>query len=277
MKKLLIGACLLVALMAGVAFAIQYGVPDGNDHPYVGIVVVYDKDGNPLWRCSGTLVSPTVFLTAGHCVSAPAAKAMIWFDPEPAQLFAKHYPWKNFPNFPAELPTLADASGTPVPHPNFTGALTIPQTSDVGVVVLDKPVVMSKYGVIADVGTLDELSTRRGKQDTTFKVVAYGLQSVKPTLSAVPQRRRGTVSLVNLRSNLTDGWNIHYTNNPGKGNGEGGTSFGDSGGPVFLGDSNIIVAVNSFVLNANSKGAGFGYRVDTEYAQEFLDDFLDLD
>ncbi|MHC4452409.1 MAG: trypsin-like serine protease [Planctomycetota bacterium] len=276
MKKWIFGLGLLVTALVGTALAVQYGQPDNNDHPYVGMVVFYDKDDNPLGRCSGTLVSPTVFLTAAHCTAAPAAKAAIWFDPEPAQLFAKEYPWKNFPVQPAILPTKADAMGTPIAHPSFTG-LTVPQTSDVGVVVLDKPVTMAKYGVIADVGTLDKLATRRGRQDTTFKVVAYGLQSVKPTLSAVPQRRRGTVSLINLKSALTDGWNLHYTNNPGKGNGEGGLSFGDSGGPVFLGDTNIIVAVNSFVMNANSKGAGFGYRVDTAYAQAFLDDFVDLD
>lgn len=56
----------------------------------------------------------------------------------------------------------------------------------------------------------------------------------------------------------------------------GGTCFGDSGGPIFLGDTNIIVAVNSFVLNANCKGSGFGYRVDTATAREFLDDYVTL-
>jgi hypothetical protein len=258
--------------------AIQYGEKDGNDHPYVGIVVLYTSNNLPLWRCSGTLIQDDVFLTAGHCVGAPAAKAHIWFDAERADLAANEYPWPGFPGPPGALPTKSDASGTPVPHPNFTGALTLPQTSDVGVVLLDSPVTMSTYGVVADVGTLDALATKRGKQDTTFTVVGYGLQSVKPTLQAVAERRQGTVSLVNLTSNLTDGWNLHYTNNPGKGNGEGGTSFGDSGGPVLLGDSNVIVAVNSFVLNANSKGAGFGYRVDTTYAQDFLEaNGVDLD
>ena len=38
-------------------------------------MVAKDADGNPLWRCSGTLLSPTVYLTAGHCTEAPAASA----------------------------------------------------------------------------------------------------------------------------------------------------------------------------------------------------------
>ena len=50
-----------------------YGTDDGNGHPYVGLMVAQNADGNPLWRCSGTLLSATVFLTAGHCVEAPAA------------------------------------------------------------------------------------------------------------------------------------------------------------------------------------------------------------
>ena len=79
-----------------------------------------------------------------------------------------------------------------------------------------------------------------------------------------------TVSFVNLRSALTGGWSLQYSNNPGQGHGgSGGTCFGDSGGPV-ISEEGYIVAVNSFVLNYNCAGAGFGYRVDTELANEFI-------
>ena len=82
MKKTLLllavlGAALLVALPAG---AITNGSLDGNAHPYVGLMVAKDASGTPLWRCTGTLVSPTVFVTAGHCTEAPAATAEIWWD-----------------------------------------------------------------------------------------------------------------------------------------------------------------------------------------------------
>lgn len=281
MQRIAIGLLGLVGVIAasvGTARAVQYGQADGDDHPYVGIVVFYDASNLPLWRCSGTLITEDAFLTAAHCTAPPAAKAHIWFHSERADLLANEYPWPGFPGAPGALPTKSDASGTPVPHPNFTGALTLPNTSDVGVVLLDSPVSASEFGTVADVGTLDALATMRGKQDTTFTVVGYGFQSVKPTLQADVQRRNGTVSLVNLRSHLTKGYGLHHSSNPGKGNGEGGTCFGDSGGPVFLGDSSTIVAVTSFGLNNNCKGSGFAYRVDTEYAQDFLEDNgVDLD
>ncbi|MFZ8843781.1 hypothetical protein [Thermoflexus sp.] len=76
-------------LRAAPAAAVQYGQPDGDGHPYVGLVVFYDEHKVPLWRCTGALVSPTVLLTAGHCTGfdpelgfAPSY-AQVWFDPGP--------------------------------------------------------------------------------------------------------------------------------------------------------------------------------------------------
>lgn len=276
MRKRVIGvfAAAAVAATVGTALAIQFGEPDGNAHPYVGIVVMYDASGFPLFQCTGTLVAPDVFLTAGHCTAAPAAHARIWFDPEPEQLFAKEYPWPGFPAPPTgALPTLADAGGTPVPHPNFDFAVIGGNTSDIGVVVLDAPRA-GPLAEIADIGTLDALATRRGRQDRRFDVVGYGLQSVKPVVSAIPQRRVGTVSLVNLDNAIADGFNLQHTASPGKGHGSGATLFGDSGGPVLLDGTNIVVAVTSFGPSRNGIGVAYAYRVDTAYAQDFLDDFL---
>ena len=88
-----------------------------------------------------------------------------------------------------------------------------------------------------------------------------------------------TVSLVNLRSALTDGYNLHYSNSPGEGVGPGGTCFGDSGGPVLHTNDQgqeVIVSVNSFVLNLNCKGAAFGYRVDITDSRTFLAEYVTL-
>src|SRR5206468_2417625 len=104
---------------------------------------------------------------------------------------------------------------------------------DVGVVVLDQPQNIGGLPSIAPDHYLDTFATQRGQQNTTFQVVGYGLQSVKPSLSAFKVRLQADVQLVNLRSHLTDGYNIQTTNDPGKGTGGGGTCFGDSGGPIF--------------------------------------------
>src|SRR5215213_8726979 len=74
----LMAALLLVAVSP--ASAVTSGEPDGNRHPYVGLMVAQDANNAPLWRCTGTLLSPTVFLTAGHCTESPAAHVEIWFD-----------------------------------------------------------------------------------------------------------------------------------------------------------------------------------------------------
>jgi secreted trypsin-like serine protease len=257
MRRLLV--VLMAMLMTGLLVAtpvraVTDGVADSGAHPYVGLVVFYDANGDPLWRCSGTLLSPTVFLTAGHC-TAGATSAQVWFEEEVTR--ETGYPYTG------------GITGTPYTHPDFGAAF--PNTSDVGIVVLDEPVSLDTYAVLADLGTLDGLATQRGKQETWFTVVGYGLQEVKPTEMAERTRLQATVRLVNLRSALTDGYNLHHTNAKGTG---GGTCFGDSGGPVFLGDTNVIVGITSFGLNKNCVGAGFAFRTDIATAQDFIYSFF---
>ncbi len=245
---------LLAAIAAaGPVAAILYGGPDGTDHPYVGLVVFYDGAGNRLRRCSGTLLSPTTLLTAGHC-TAGAAGAELWFDP-------------------AIGTSSTFVTGIPYTHPDFDDA-AFPNRRDVGVVVIDAhtPIDLPTYGVLPALGMLDDLATRRGPAYPTFTVVGYGFQGVKPELRTDLVRFRGSTKLDSLRSALTDGFNLHMSSNPG--HWAGGICFGDSGGPVFLGDSNIVVAIDSFVLSPNCTGSGFAYRTDIVDAQSFILGFL---
>jgi secreted trypsin-like serine protease len=123
---------------------------------------------------------------------------------------------------------------------------------------------------------LDNLAVRRGLQDTSFTVVGYGLQSVVPTLQADLVRYQGRVQRIDVKGvfGIPAGVSASFTNNPGKGNGSGGTCFGDSGGPIFHANSNQIAAVTSFGMNANCAGTGGGYRVDTVEDQAFINQFL---
>lgn len=242
---------------AGPARAIRFGTAD-FDHDYVGLVLFYDDSGTPLHRCSGALISPDVLLTAAHCTFGTAL-AQVWFDQEIS-------PESGYPRAGGVI-------GTPMTHPGFTGALTLPNTSDIGVVLLDEPVATEDgYAALPEIGLLDGLATRRGPQYPTFTVVGYGLQRVKPAIIDVIARLRADVGLINLTSALTDGFNLQHTNSPGQGHGPGGSCFGDSGGPVLLGD--VVVAITSFGT-ATCGGVGFGYRVDIEESQAFLMQFLD--
>ncbi|MDP9357798.1 MAG: S1 family peptidase [Chloroflexota bacterium] len=254
-RRLAVALFALLALMVAPAAAITDGVPDGNAHPHVGLVAFFDADGVVTHRCSGTLLSPTVFLTAGHCTDG-AASARVWFDSYVV---------------PSETgyPYFGGVTGRPFTHPNFVWS--IPETSDVGVVVLDEEVYPGVYGVLPDLGTLDALATGRARNQTTFTVVGYGLQEVVPNFQADRERYQSSVKLVELQSALTDGSNIHVTNAPGTG---GGLCFGDSDGPAFLNDSNVVVGVSSFVLNSYCKGAAYSYRTDIANAQNFVAQFM---
>jgi secreted trypsin-like serine protease len=258
-------ALMLIAVSIVPAGAAQFGEPDGDDHPHVGLLV-FDVDGSPAWRCSGTLLSPTVMLTAGHCTYGTDG-GRVWFEPDIADSDAAlEYPFEGETSIEfAKIYT----------HPDYIDEAFY--LYDVGVVILSEPVVLDTYGELAPVGLLDELAVRRGLQDRSFTVVGYGLQSVVPELQQDLVRHQAQVHLIDVRgtAGIPSGTSASFTNNPGQGNGSGGTCFGDSGGPTFHGNSNVIVAVTSYGLNANCAGTGGGYRVDTEGDQEFVNKFLD--
>lgn len=240
----------LVLLMVVPALAVTDGELDGNGHPYVGLMVAQDADGNPLWRCSGTLLSSTLFLTAGHCTEAPAAHVEIWFDAD----VQSGIPGNGYPN-------AGDVGGTPYTHPDYNpNAFYL---YDLGVVVLDEAYPMSAYGALPTLDQLDALKTQRGKQDVTFTAVGYGLQKSFPDAAAwkeVAMRVRMVAHphLIQINTGFTGDGSLLLSNNAHT----GGTCFGDSGGPSFVGDSNVVAGVTSFGLNGTCGGTGGVYRVD---------------
>jgi secreted trypsin-like serine protease len=252
-KKLLyILLAVSLALTVSVASvsAVTDGEPDGNGHPYVGLMVAQDADGNPLWRCSGTLISPTVFLTAGHCTESPAARAEIWFDAD----VQSGVPGNGYP-------FAGQASGTTYTHPNYNPNAFF--LYDLGVVVLDAPVAMSQYGALPQLNQLDEMKNQRGKQDTSFTAVGYGLQQSFPDAASwkehnVKVRMVAHPRLIQINGGNVGDFSLLLSNNANT----GGTCFGDSGGPNFIGNSNVVGGVTSFGKNGNCAGTGGVYRVD---------------
>ncbi|SBS72545.1 trypsin-like serine protease [uncultured Microbacterium sp.] len=253
-------AALLLVSMASPAQAITDGVPDGDDHPQVGLMVAFDADG-PAWRCSGTLISPTVYLTAGHCTYG-ATHVEIWFGDDIRDAAANSYP------------TTGDVSGTPYTHPQYDDAAFY--LYDVGVVVLDEPVILPEYGTLPTLNLLDTLGAKSGKKNVTFTAVGYGLQKSFPDAASWKDQaeRLRMVSypkLNQINTGFTGDGSLLLSNNAHT----GGTCSGDSGGPNFLGDSLVIAGVTSFGLNSTCAGTGGVYRVDRADDLAFIGSFLD--
>lgn len=281
-KSTTVFALILAALTAVVTpvFAITGNWVEDYEHPYVGLVVFYDINGMFIWRCSGSLITPTKFLTAGHCADTAegAVSARVYFqqdaganyDPALGYDFVTGYPEFCAPGTEGTLCATSDELYN-YGFANFAG---FPNTHDVGLVILDQPISIPEYGQLPAAGVLNDLSIARGKKDTVFTVSGYGLTYRTQEHSVVPnisfrERLMAQSKLVNLNSALNDGYNLQTQ---GNGDGRGGTCSGDSGGPVFLGGttSNIIVAVTSFGLNALCRGTDFAYRVDQDAVLDWI-------
>lgn len=271
MRKVLIPFLALVAVLFGAAApaaAITGNYVEDNEHPYVGLVVFYDESGEFVHRCSGSLLTPTVFLTAGHCTDASTGvtTARVYFQQDAGVNYdpvTEVDPVTGYPETCAEgtLGTLC-ATSDELYNYGFADFAGFPNNHDVGLVILDQPIQLDEYGALAEAGSLDRLATHRGRQDLTFTSSGYGLSYSSPvTVTSFRERLMAESHLTNLNSALTGGFNLQ-TN--GNGNGRGGTCSGDSGGPVFYGgyDSDTIVAVTSFGLNAYCRGTDFAYRID---------------
>jgi len=259
----------LCALALGVtafssqSFAVTYGDLDGDTHPYVGLLV-FDTNGSPSHRCTGTLLAPQVMLTAGHCTFGTSG-GRVWFESDvESGIPGNGYPFGGGTSI--EL-------GFILTHPGYQPGNFV--LHDAGIVVLSEPVQMAEYGVLPPLGLLDELATQRGLQYQFFTPVGYGLQGIKPIFQADRVRYQGDVMLIDVNgtAGIPAGTSVMFSNGPGQ-NATGGTCFGDSGGPIFYADTNVIAAVTSFGLNQNCKGTGGGYRIDNAEDQALILDVL---
>jgi len=241
---------LAILLAGGVAQAIINGEPDRgpNAHPYVGTYVAKVEGGKLRPVCSGTLISPKVFLTAGHCTE---------FDIE-----------NNLPVYVSFDPTYKPGAsklikGTPYIHPNCN-AEGCPRY-DVGVLVLKEPVRKATYGALPEAGLVDTL--KEGQRLTTvgYGATRYeidGQPPPRPQLVYPDDRYRATVRLLDTR-NPDVGDQFVKTTGVSLIRGKGAAPcFGDSGGPLFLPDQQTIVGVDSHGVARVCRGPEYYQRVD---------------
>jgi len=270
-KSLIIFVVLILLFVSAVpAGAITDGTLDGNNHPNV-VLLVMDVGGEPAWRCSGTLLSPTVLLTAGHCASNypdDPYTGMRVFTEADVENGDNNYPYAGSPNSVEAVSWAA--------HPLYETAPFY--VHDVGVVILEEPgVILDKYGTLPTVDQLDALKTKRGLQDVTFTSVGYGLQKSFPNAAAwkdVILRIRMVANPRLLQINVpgfTGDFSLLLSNNAHT----GGTCYGDSGGPNFLNDSNVVAGITSFVgVNGNCAGGGGVFRMDRQNVLDFVYSYL---
>jgi hypothetical protein len=263
----LAAAALAVALIPGPAGAITYGERDGNTHRNVGAVIAEHRGpGIKDQLCSGTLISPTVFLTAAHCTafleSLGIPNDQIWVsfdvDIDPITSSTKLY------------------QGTWVTHEGFGHDQS--DSKDIAVIRFRKPITGITPAGLPTAGLFDRMKAAGTLNGQKFTAVGYGVHEPErgggPPVFPYDGERWRAVSEFNA---LNASW-LRLSQNDATG--DSGTCFGDSGGPNFLGTggqtvpgtiASITIAGDAMCLATNVT-----YRLDTRVAREFLGRFVTL-
>jgi hypothetical protein len=246
---------------------ITHGELDGNAHPAVVLVlmeVLVDGVSTPAFRCSGTLIAPTVVLTAGHCAGEPGEFSGI-------RIFTESDVENGNNNYPFSGPNAVEAVSWEA-HPLYTNDAFF--LHDVGVIHLANKVKLraSQYGKLP---SRDQLDVLQPSSSTLFTAVGYGLQRSNPVSFLVEAERVRMFAEPHLIQinvpGFTGDFSLLLSNNAST----GGTCFGDSGGPNYLGSSNVIAGVTSFGLNGTCGGTGGVFRLDRKNVLDFVNQHLD--
>lgn len=227
---------------------ISNGQPTGSSYGGVGVVLIdQGGDGRIDFVCSGSLISPTVLLTAGHCILGPGTIYYVSFVPD-------FLPLPPISAFAVSATAFASTD-------DDIGVIILPAGSTTGIPVYNLPTL----------GELDQLNEQGAFARQPAVVVGYGvsrLQGMQTTeLDGV--RKVATTRILALTQSF-----IIITGAQGVST-HGGICFGDSGGPMFLAsDLNTIVGVNDAVQQSGCQARAAEVRLDTSTALAFLGQYV---
>lgn len=257
----LVSACTLMAAVASSSVAITGGQPDEDGHPHVGGTVLYYAPRNEtIVNCTGSLISPTVFVTAAHCGRDGTRRAVAFDEVFDAETSPRY-------------------EGTFHAHPNYDPAQQY--KNDVAVIVLDQPVAgvdPSELPELPEAGLLERMKADGSlTQSSRFTSVGYGMLGF--TMDAggpTPVRGQSRHNSVGSFDALSPA-QLHLSQNSALG--DGGTCNGDSGGPNFLGageeETKIIAGITS-TGDTYCKATNVAYRLDSQAARDFLGRYVVL-
>lgn len=253
-------AALMLTLIATPAGAITDGELDGNGHPAV-VLILMEQAGEPAFRCSGTLIAPKLVLTAGHCTGEPGEFSGM-------RIFTESDVDNGNNNFPYAGPNAIEAAAWHT-HPLYTSAEFY--LHDVGVIELKTKVKLPAGARFGALPAPDQLDALRAGSSTVFTSVGYGLQYINPRFyEGARVRTVAYPHLDQINTGFVGDYGMILSNNAST----GGTCFGDSGGPNFLGDSNVVAGVTSFAINGNCAGTGGVFRMDRQNVLDFVKQYL---